>query len=218
MWSAGTPRIHQPTASSVLRRTQDSFQSAPHLEAHRPATTEMNGYTAPLCQACLRLLRLVDDTISHPDQGLDPSPRRKADHVRSLCYAQYSFRKKASTADTGCHVCGMTQAQVRAGRLTWPDDDDPWPGDDLAREGVGQRVKTGSPLSRPFEEAGGLVCIRLCVDFRGESRALFAALDGVLWLSLPPVCAPTGAGLWSLPSPVCLIVSHLRSSRACHGL
>lgn len=229
MWSAGTSRIHQPTASSaVVRRMQDSFQSAPHIEAHRPATTEMNGCIAPLCQSCLRLLRRVNDTISHPAQGLDPSPKRKADHVRSLCYAQSSFGEMAAAAAAGCRVCKMAQAQVRAGRftrLTWPDDDDddddgPWPGDDLmAGEGDAggeQRMGTGFLLSRPFEEPGGLVCVRFYVDFRDESRALFATLDEVLWLS-PPVRAPAGAGPWSPRLSLRHCLTLLRSSRACRG-
>lgn len=160
----------------------------------------MNGCTARLCQACLRLLRRVNDTTSHQGQGLDPSPKRKADHVRSLCYAQSSFREMASAAAAGCRICGMAQTQVRAGKftpLTWSDDDDPWPGDDLmAGQEDGERMDTGFLLSRPFEEAGGLVCVRFYVDFRSESRALFATLDEVLWLSLP-VRAPTGAGPWS---------------------
>ncbi|KAK7714339.1 hypothetical protein SLS64_004439, partial [Diaporthe eres] len=158
--------------------------------------TEMNGCTARLCQACLRLLRRVNDTISHQGQGLDPSPKHKADHVRSLCYAQSSFREMASAAAAGCRICGMARAQVRAGKftpLTWSDDDDPWPGDDLmAGHEDGDRMGTGFLLSRPFEEAGGLVCVRFYVDFRNESRALFTTLDEVLWLS-PPVRAPTGA-------------------------
>lgn len=204
MWSAGASRIRPTTASPVVQSMQGLFQSACHkTEAHRPATTEMKGQTAPLCQACLRLLRLVNDAISHPGgQGLDPSPRRKADHLRSLCHAQSSFKEMASAAAAGCRVCGLAQAQVRAGRftpLTWADDDDPWPGDDLAGEEVRRRMGgEGFLLCRPFEEAGGLVCVRFYVDFREESRVLFATLDEVLWLSMP-VPAPVGAGLWSLP-------------------
>ena len=155
----------------------------------------MKGYIATLCQPCLHLLRRVNDTISHPGQGLDPSPKRKADHVRSLCYAQSTFREMASAAAAGCRVCGISQAQVRAGkftRLTWPDDDDddPWPGNDLAGKEGSERMDTGFLLSRPFEE-DGLVYVRFYVDFRSESRALFATLDDVLWLS-PPVRMPTG--------------------------
>lgn len=169
----------------------------------------MNGHIAPLCQQCLRLLRRVNDTMSHPGQGLDPSPKRKADHVRSLCYAQSSFRDMALAAAAGCRVCGMAQAQVRAGRFTpptWSDDDDPRPGDDLAGQEVEERMGgTGFLLCRPFEEAGGLVCVRFYVDFRDDSRVLFATLDEVLWLS-PPVRAPIGADPWSprLSLPCCL--------------
>lgn len=195
--------------------TTDSITSSPeHAEplpicpsqtpeaAHRPATTEMKGHTAPLCQACLRLLRRVNDAISHPGaQGLDPSPRRKADHLRSLCYAQSSFSEMASAAAAGWRVCGLALAQVRAGRftpLTWADDDDPWPGDDLTGQEVQRRMGgEGVLLCRPFEEPGGLVCVRFYVDFRDESRVLFATLDEVLWLSMP-VRAPVGAGPWSL--------------------
>lgn len=162
----------------------------------------MNRHIAPLCQSCLRLLRRVNDTINHPGQGLDPSPKRKSDHVRGLCYAQSSFREMAAAATAGCRVCGMAQAQVRAGRftpLTWSDDDDPWPGDDLAGEEVEAQMGTGFLLSRPFEEPGGLVCVRFYVDFRDESRVLFATLDEVLWLSPPVQALTTGAGPWSLP-------------------
>lgn len=162
----------------------------------------MNGHIAPLCQQCLRLLRRVNDAISHPGQGLDPSPRRKADHTtRSLCYAQSTFGEVALAAAAGCRACGMAQAQVRAGRftpLTWSDDDDPRPGEDLAGGEVGLRMGgEGLLLCRPFEEAGGLVCVRFYVDFRGESRVLFATLDEVLWLSPPVVRAPVGADLWA---------------------
>lgn len=93
----------------------------------------------------------------------------------------------------------MVQAQVRAGRftpLTWSDDDDPRPGDDLAGREVERRMGgEGLLLCRPFEEeAGGLVCVRFYVDFRGgESRSLFATLDEVLWLSPPVGRAPVGA-------------------------
>lgn len=159
-------RFQNPSTDSITTSPEyagplSNLPVTKKTEPHRPATTEMKGHTAPLCQPCLGLLRRVNDAISHPGgQGLDPSPRRKADHLRSLCYAQSSFSEMASAAAAGCRVCGLARAQVRAWRftpLTWADDDDPWLGTDLAGEEVVRRMgDEGFLLCRPFEEPGGL--------------------------------------------------------------
>lgn len=59
-------------------------------------------------------------------------------------------------------------------------------------------------LGGPFEADVGIVCVWFHLDFRDESPALFATLDGVLWLS-PAVCVPTDA---DLRIPPCCLVSH----------
>lgn len=162
--------------------------------------TDVNGYIASLCQPCLRLLRRVNDTISHPSHGLDPSPKREADHMRSLCYVQSSFKEMASAASAGCRICRMAQAQIQGGQftaLTWSDHDGPRPGDDLMG-----RTDKGLLLSRPFE-SDGLVSIRFYVDLSDEARVMFAYLDRVLWLS-PPARGLIGAELRSSRLPLCL--------------
>lgn len=57
LWSAGTFRIYKPTASSVTRVRRTPSNLPITTEAHCSATTEMNGCIAPLCPACLHLLR-----------------------------------------------------------------------------------------------------------------------------------------------------------------
>jgi hypothetical protein len=44
-------------------------------------------------------------------------------------------------------------------------------------------MNKGLLLSKPFEKAGDIACIRFHVDPQDESRVLFATPDEVLWLS-----------------------------------
>ena len=74
MWSADTFRTRKLTASSLTGEHSTPSNLLSAIEAHCSATTEMNGCIAPVCTACLHMLRRVNDN----DQPPWPGPRPEA--------------------------------------------------------------------------------------------------------------------------------------------